>query len=135
MITATESLERLEDVLDSGELSEVCRKHHVDLLVLFGSSLNQPDPGDIDLGVAFKPDAKHFFLEFVDELAGLVPGDHLDVMSLDSAGPVAMQRALVAPRVLYAATPRAFYDRQTFAINHYIDTQHLRDALLRSLTG
>lgn len=74
------------------------------------------------------------FLLFLDGLAALVPGDHLDVMDLAAAGPVAMRRALVDCRVLYATTPAAFFERQVFAINHYIETQPLRDALLESLT-
>jgi len=135
MISVADSLEHLEGATASGEIEKLCREFHVELLVLFGSALTKDDPGDIDLAVAFSPGYKSGLLEFVDALSDLVPGDHLDVMSLEGAGPVALARALTQPRVLFSATPRAFYDRQTFAINHYIDTQHFRDAQLEILSS
>lgn len=133
MITVADSLSRLEDAGSSGELDELCRRHGVDLLVLFGSALDKPTPRDIDVAVAFGAGRSGGLLAFIDDLADMVPGDHLDVMALDSAGPVAAHRALVPGRVLYATSPRAFFDRQSFAINHYIETKPLRDALLESL--
>ncbi|QGH70772.1 hypothetical protein [Pseudactinotalea sp. HY158] len=55
--------------------------------------------------------------------------------SIRVAGTVAATRALTCPRVLDASSPRALCDRQSFAINHSIDTSHLRELLARSLTG
>lgn len=135
MITTVDALCRLEQAKSSGVLDELCRRNHVDLLVLFGSALTNPDPGDLDIAVAFEHGFSAGLLQFIDGLADLVPGDHLDVMPLDSAGPVAGHRALTNGRVLFATSPRAFYDRQSFFINHYIDTQHMRDALLEQLAG
>lgn len=133
MGSVLDALARLEQAESSGALEAVCRRNRVDLLVLFGSSLTSTTPGDVDVAVAFEHGFGTNLLQFIDELADLVPGDHLDVMPLDSAGPVAGQRALTQCRVLFATTPRAFFDRQTFFINHYIDTQPMRDALLESL--
>lgn len=135
MITTVDALDRLEQAISSGALEKVCRRHHVDLLVLFGSALTSPDPGDLDIAVAFESGFSEGLLLFVDDLADLVPGGHLDVMPLDSAGPVAGHRALTHGRVLFATSSRAFYDRQSFFINHYIDTQHMRDALLEQLAS
>lgn len=134
MAGVREATERLQSAASSGALAALCRKHRVDLLVLFGSAVHSPDPGDIDLAVAFVPGEPHDFLQFLDALAVLVPGDHLDLMDLAAAGPVAMRRALVDCQVLYATTPAAFFERQIYAVNHYIETQPMRDALLESLT-
>lgn len=133
MATVSDALARLGQAEASGALETLCRRRRVDLLVLFGSALTSQAPGDVDLAVAFEPGFSRNLLDFADELADLVPGDHLDIMPLDSAGPVAGQRALTRGRVLFATSPRAFFDRQTFFINHYIDTQPMRDALLESL--
>ncbi len=133
MITVGEQLASLEAAQASGALGELCENHQVDLLVLFGSVLTSSTPGDIDLAVAFRPDSPADLLGFLDALADVAPGDHLDVMNLGIAGPVAQHRALTNCRVLFAATPAAFHERQIFAINHYIETKPLRDALLRSL--
>lgn len=134
MASTREAMERIQSAANSGALSALCREHRVDLLVLFGSAVHSPNPGDIDLAVAFMPGESHDYLLFLNALADMVPGDHLDVMDLAAAGPVAMRRALIDCRVLYATTPAAFFERQIFAVNHYIETQPLRDALLESLT-
>lgn len=134
MVGVLEALSHLDSAVGSGVLPTLCQEQRIDLLVLFGSAVNSTDPCDIDLAVAFIPGEPHDFLRFLDALAGIVPGDHVDVMDLDAAGPVARRRALTDCRVLYATTPAAFFERQIFAINHYIETQPLRDALLDSLT-
>ncbi len=135
MITVTEQLRRLNTAAADGELGDLCGKYRVDLLVLFGSALDSAEPGDIDLAVAFESGAGHDLLGFMDALAELVPGDHLDLMDLAHAGPVAQHRALTKCRVLFARTAASFYERQIFAINHFIETQPLRDALAHGETG
>lgn len=67
--------------------------------------------------------------------AELVPGDHLDLMNLADAGPVAYHRALTHCRVLYSASSAAFAEREIFAITHYLETQPLRDLLLERLAS
>lgn len=106
----------------------------MDLLVLFGSALKADAPEDIDLGVAFAHGSKGDPLDFLNALAEVVPGDHFDVMDLDRAGPVARHRALTRCRLLFASAPAAFHERQIFAINHYIETKPLREALLNRLS-
>lgn len=138
MGTAMTSLHRLEAARDSGALTELCRRHEIDLLVLFGSAVARGaggrEPGDIDLAIDFDPGADVDLLAVIDDLADLVGGDDLDVMDLAYAGPVAMHRALTSGEVLYAADPHLFAERQIFAINHYIETAPLRQAVLESLT-
>ncbi|MGB3954144.1 MAG: hypothetical protein WBL05_02475 [Brooklawnia sp.] len=135
MITVHGQLAALNAAVESGALESLCRERSVDLLVLFGSALEAIAPGDIDLGVAFTHGSDGDLLTFLDALAQVVPGDHFDVMDLDRAGPVARHRALTRCRVLFASTPAAFYERQIFAINHYIETRPLREALVRKLSS
>ncbi|GAA2182866.1 hypothetical protein GCM10009785_23940 [Brooklawnia cerclae] len=108
MITVAEQLDALDGSAASGALARLCRRHRVDVLVLFGSAVDSQTPGDIDLAVAFEHGAVSDLLGFVDALATLVPGNHVDVMDLDRAGPVAQHRALTRCRVLYMRTPAAF---------------------------
>lgn len=133
MITVSDALDRLRGAVRSGTLAQVCRNRRVDLLVMFGSALNRSDPGDIDLAVAFEPGGRSDLLGLIDDLAEIIPGDHLDVMNLDRASPVALHRALSSPEVLYSTSRSAFSERQIYAIVNYIDTAHLRDDLLESL--
>lgn len=91
--------------------------------------------GDIDLALAFDRHADKDFLATVTDLLALVPGDHLDVMDLDRADPVGRYTAMTGGRPLFAWPPADFWERQIFAINHYVETQPLRDAVLRSLAS
>lgn len=138
MGTVARSLRRLRAARDSGELAALCRRHGLELLVLFGSAASRVptsrEPGDIDLAIASRHGGSADLLAVVEDLAGLTGGDDLDVMDLALAGPVAMHRALTAGEVLYEENPRVFAERQIFAINHYIETAPLRRAVLESLT-
>ena len=69
----------------------------------------------------------------VEDLAALVPGDHLDVMDLDRAGPVARVEALTKGEVLLETRRGAFTEREMSALGEYLETAYLRDALLREL--
>lgn len=138
MGTVTRMLSRLRAARRSGEVAEVCRRHAVHLMVLFGSAVavrgDGEEPGDLDLAVAFRPGTQGDLLALVDELAELLDGDQIDVMDLASAGPVAAHRALTRGELVYEAEPHLFAERQIFAVNHYIETAPLRTALLESLT-
>lgn len=135
MITVTDQLANLNAVAAEGALERLCHSFGVDLLVMFGSAVDSSDPGDIDIAVAFSHSSARDLIGFIDALNELVPGNHLDVMDLDSAGPVASQRALTRCKVLFAKTPKDFFERQIFAINYYIETKPLREAILKSLAA
>ncbi len=90
-------------------------------------------PGDIDIAVGFVPGAQRDLLGVIEALGELVPGEHLDVMDLDRAGPVARVEALVGGRVLFESGPCVFTRRELQALGEYLDTAYLREALLREL--
>lgn len=133
--TVRESLEVLNEAVSDGRLEHLCDRQRVDLVVLFGSAVDAGDPRDIDVALAFGRDSERDFLATLVELQALVPGDHLDVMNLDMAEPVGRYEAMTGGRPLFARTAADFWERQIFAINHYIETQPMRDALLRSLAS
>lgn len=138
MGTVALSLRRLHQARASGSLADLCGQHELELLVLFGSAAspeaNAAEPGDIDLAVAARHGGSVDLLGVTESLADLMGGDHLDVMDLALAGPVARHRALTTGEVLYADTPHTFAERQIFAINYYIETAPMRAAVLESLT-
>jgi predicted nucleotidyltransferase len=66
------------------KLAELCRRHQIRKLSLFGSQLKgtaRPD-SDIDLLVEFEPDARVSFLDMAEieiELSGLLGGNKVDL--------------------------------------------------------
>jgi uncharacterized protein len=69
---------------DEAALAELCRRHRIRRLSLFGSTLkgtNRPD-SDVDLLVEFEPDAKPTFLTMAQielELSPLLGGRKVDL--------------------------------------------------------
>lgn len=73
-----------------GSVAEVCRKHHIRRLSLFGSVARgeqRPD-SDVDLLVEFEPDHTPDFFSFetiAEELGAVVaPGRYVDLVTADS---------------------------------------------------
>jgi len=120
--------------VDDGRVRSMCERLGLDLLVLFGSALTTDDPGDVDLAVGYGPGVDHDLLAFLDAVHDLAPGDFVDVLDLDRAGPVARVQALIRGRVLYERSPGTFTRREMFALGEYAETSHMREALLRELT-
>lgn len=122
-----QALEAIRAAASTGSLAELCQSHHVELLVLFGSAVTNPSPRDIDLALAFEADAPRDLLATIDALGRTFRTDHLDIMDLDRAGPVARQRALTKGEILFTATPKAFSERQLRAMVEFMDTAWLRE--------
>lgn len=54
-------------------------------------------------------------------------------MLVDTAGPVARQRALTRGRLFYEAAPGLFAEAQTVAATEYLDTAFLRRLTLAAM--
>ncbi len=141
-ITVAESRRRLLEAAGDGALARLADDCAIDLIMLFGSAADDGEagrtgvaPGDIDLAVGFRYGEPRDFLGTVNALAELVPGDHLDVVDLDRAGPVARERALRGGRVLYQRSPAAFFEREIFAMKEYMETRELRARQLAELAS
>lgn len=134
MITAEDAVQRLLDVVDSGELVALCERAGVSLMVLFGSAVDTPeDASDVDLAVSFEADGGDV-LGLLDELYRFTGYEGFDILDLDRAGPVARERALVGCRLLYQAAPGTFANRQIAAIMERLDTDEFRRIDLGLLT-
>lgn len=128
-ITVADALARLGAAQESGALAEMCRRFGVEILVLFGSAAQEEathPPGDIDIAVGFDHGAPRDVLGVIDALSALVPGDHVDIMDLDRAGPVAQKAAMFGSRVLYAVNASVVTEREIKAFMMYEDTRWLR---------
>lgn len=112
----------------SGVLAELCANVDVDLLLLFGSSVDDPQTAsDVDLAfsvVGCKPGDELAVVVAVSEAYGY---DHLDCMALNRADPVALMSAFWHGEVLVEGTPDKFAEGQLRAFGLYRDTQHLCD--------
>lgn len=125
MTAAQDGVLRLRAARADGRLAQACAATGIELVMLFGSAATEPDPGDVDLAVAFVDPRARDVLAAVTALHGLV-GDALDVLDLDRAGPVARQRALTQGEVLVQLRPGAFATRQMAAMREFIETDPFR---------
>jgi hypothetical protein len=70
--------------VDAAALAELCRRHHIRKLSLFGSTLKgtaRPD-SDVDLLVEFLPDARPTYFDLAEieiELSALIGGRKVDL--------------------------------------------------------
>jgi predicted nucleotidyltransferase len=132
-----EALTRLLEAAGDGRLDTTCERHGVAVLGAFGSATH-PGPGeprDLDLAVSFLPSGRGDLLGLWDELAGLSgAGDRLDLLDLDSAGPVARSHGLVGVP-LYEAESGLFARRQIAAVLERMDTEWLRRLELELLAS
>lgn len=128
-------LEALRTDAANGQLGALCESLGVDLLVLFGSARLDPETaGDIDLAYSFDGDHRGDDLAVVNALGERYRGDHLDLMPLDRADPVAFLAALIEAEVLVERTRDKFAERQILALGIFRDTQRLRDLALEVMT-
>lgn len=118
-------MDRLRIAVADGRLDQACRDAGIELAVLFGSAVSEPDPGDVDLAIAFADPAQRDLLAVVVALQALV-GEPVDVLDLDRAGPVVRQRALTRGELLVEHRPGAFAVRQMAAVREFIETAPFR---------
>lgn len=126
-ITAREAGQRLETAAESGALARLCRRHGIDLMVLFGSAARaESDPADVDVAIAARPGTRLDLLVLLQDLYELTAYEDFDVLDLDRAGPIAKERALVGARLLHEGSHSAFASRQIAAVLERIDTAEMR---------
>lgn len=93
--------------IPTGEISQICQKHKIRELALFGSALREDfkPSSDVDLLVTFEPDAQIGFLAFSKiqrEFAGLFHRP-VDLVSKNGLNPRIRQTVIADARVIYAA--------------------------------
>ncbi len=120
---------------EPGALTALCAEHGVELLVLFGSAVRDAEAArDLDVAARFRDYAPEQVLPLADALAELA-GCDVDLMVLNTAGPVAREQALVLGDLLHADTPTVYAEAQIHATMERLDTEPLRHAQLEWLAG
>jgi predicted nucleotidyltransferase len=120
-------LSALRAAANSGALADLCRRHAIRLLVVFGSVLDPSRaPHDLDIAIAFERGTTPDLLTLLDELSAVTGVGSIDVLDLAHAGPVARERALVGTLPLYQSQPGVFANAQMAAMTERMETDWLR---------
>jgi len=132
---ARQAVRRLFAATGSGDLTELCTRSGIQLMVLFGSARHPDgDPSDVDVAVRFDRDASHDVLGLLDGLYDLTGYEGYDVLDLGRAGPLPRERAMVGARVLYEHRPGMFANEQIAAIMERLETDEMRRVELALMT-
>ena len=128
--TPLEGLQRLRAASATGELDRACERLGIDMLVVFGSTVDADRsgaPGDLDVAVRLRDDAAGDLVDVVNALIDLTGTSDVDVLDLEAAGVVARARALGPPsEPLYEATSGDVARAQMAALTHAMETAPLR---------
>ncbi len=134
--TPTHALETLRAAAASGALTTVCDRHHVALLVAFGSAVNGPVRDHArDLHIAVLTKRGRSTLELLAELSDLTRFDAIDLLGLGRAAPVASVEALLHGDVLFEREPGMADRLLAGAATEKMDTQWLRDWALELMAS
>lgn len=126
---AAELLARIK--ADTG-LEEFCARLGVELLVLFGSALTDPeDADDVDFAYLAAKDVSQ--LDVADAFLERF-GDGVDLMDLRLANPIARWEALGPGRILAEQTPGTFAKQQMAAYGEWNDTREFRELALQVMS-
>jgi predicted nucleotidyltransferase len=126
MASIPEAVARLRAAAEDGRLDDLCDRHQVDLLGVFGSAVRSEHPRDLDVAVRYVAGANPDVLGFLDELSVLAGTSVIDLMDLGRAGPVARERGLVGGIPLYERNSGDFARAQMAATGERMDTDWLR---------
>lgn len=122
---------RLEGAVEDASIRDVCQDFAVDLLAMFGSAVSDPDTAqDLDIAVRFTRYDAGQVLILLDRLAEIADSDALDLVVLNTAGPVIKERALLRPLVLFESGPGVWANAQIAAMMERMETAPFRDAAL-----
>lgn len=128
---AIAALDRLRSAAEDGTLDEICERHDVRVLGVFGSVLTSTQPRDLDIGVGFRRRGGDV-LGLIDDLTRLTGFDRTDVAVIDGADPVLRARAL-SGLGLYESARGIFATEQMAALAEERDTAWLRRLDLETL--
>ena len=123
------ALKSLLAAAGNGGLEALCERFGLDLVSVFGSSLDPEvdDPGDLDIAIRFGDPSPRDVIGVVGAIAELVGSDRVDVMVLNGAGVVARSRAL-GPQAtgLFEKRPGLYALAQMAALAEEMETAHMR---------
>jgi predicted nucleotidyltransferase len=135
VVTPDEGLRRLMAASGSGRLDEVCRRHGVRILTVFGSAgRGEADPADLDVGVSLEPGVVIDVLALLTDLHE-VAGREVDLAVVDRASPLLRDRALMHAEPVWESVPGAWIDAAVAAHLEAMDTAWLRRLDLERLAS
>ncbi len=110
--------------MDPQRLDEIARRHGIELIVQFGSSVSGlMHPGsDVDLAVLFRhaPESYAGLGDLEADLQSLAPERRLDLGVLNHADPLFLKQVMDHARLLYGS-PRCFQELKLYAFRRYQD--------------
>lgn len=127
MVTPAEGLDRMRAAAASGELDELCLRHGVRVLTVFGSAARaEPAARDLDIAVINEPGTPFDPIALIGDLVALSGVENVDLAHLNRGGPVIRERALVNVVALFESAAGRYADAQTAAIGERIETDAMR---------
>ncbi len=123
---------RLREAASQEPLRDLCQRHGLNLVVVFGSVLDvglddDHGPRDLDVAVRYAPGKPtHSTLGLLDGLYRLTGSEQIDLMVLNLADPLPRERALTTGEPLFQLHPGDFANAQIAAMMERLDTDHFR---------
>jgi len=110
--------------MDPQRLGEIARRHGLELIVQFGSSVTGlMHPGsDVDVAVLYRqlPDSYAELGDLQADLQALVPGRKVDLGVLNHADPLFLKQVMDGARLLHGS-PGRFEEMNLYAFKRYQD--------------
>lgn len=110
--------------MDPQRLDEIARRHDIELIVQFGSSVSGPmhPASDIDLAVLFGhvPESYAGLADLEADLQALVPEREVDLGMLNHADPLFLKQVMDHAQLLYGSRQR-FEQMKLYAFRRYQD--------------
>lgn len=126
-------LARLRAAAASGELDQLCIRHRVRVLTVFGSAARGEQAArDLDVGVLFEPGTRVDYPSIIGDLQELTGAD-VDLVRLDGAAALIRERALVGSVALHESEVGAWSRAATAAALERMDTAWMRRSSLELL--
>lgn len=129
-----QAVETLLRAADDGSLAQLCERHDVEILTLFGSARTDPASArDVDLAVRFRGRATPDPVPLIGDLMDLLSTDAVDVLLVDRATPTGRFAALVEGLPLYETADGVWANAQMAAAVEFYETEWLRRLDLEQL--
>lgn len=126
-------------IYEAEKLNLAVKKHHISLLLLFGSRVkgNYSPESDLDLGVLFESNTFDR-AKVISDLISAFPGFDLDLAILNHADPILKFEIILNYQILYSADPEIFVNFYTNTVKQYNDIQKFlrqEDIYLKNYLG
>lgn len=119
----------MEVQIDHQKLKTLCRKYHIQLLVLHGSRAigKAKEDSDYDVGILTKGKiGQKAYWDIVSDFGGLF-GDHFDPVFLNGAEPMISYRVALTGKPLYESAAGTFENFRVHSVLRYMDSKKFRN--------